>query len=598
MKKAFAMLLALVMVLSLATTAFADTTRVTISDQNTVQRTINGYQLMTATNAGNAYSYQVNPVYEDILIGVLGLTDADFVNAKNDVERSDIIESRIAAITSAQYIRDFADLVYRAILDTNPAITPEATLTTGSAQELDQGYWLFADVTDLDGSEFNNSLVMMDTAGADDLNFNIKPRKTTTDKKVDDENDSAFDGVNMDGEDNIDDWREAADHDVGDKVPYQISVTLPNDISSFVDKNGNGYFALKIVDTADKGLTYNEDFVLTFSGGASVPVQPAGTADALFVYTIVENADESHTLTVYPNFGYTKRNGEVCEADAVNGGDMLSLHDANGVKVRPEDLSTMSMILSYTATVNDKTTPSSTGYVNKEKVVVSNDPYSDSFGETPEEKTTVFNYKLVVDKIDAATKNPLAGADFDLEKFIPCTAGTACTETHDHYYLNHTNQLGHFITAEAKKTTNDNKPIGEAVTFNFTGLDAGAYRLRETVKPAGYNPIPDMYFLVLPTISADSTQLTDLRMHELTLNERTTGNPYIMGGPNSKVLLSAATEGTLLEASLNLDVENKTGTELPTTGGTGTTMLYIAGASLVAFAVVMLITKKRMASAE
>ena len=43
-------------------------------------------------------------------------------------------------------------------------------------------------------------------------------------------------------------------------------------------------------------------------------------------------------------------------------------------------------------------------------------------------------------------------------------------------------------------------------------------------------------------------------------------------------------------------VVNKTGTELPSTGGMGTTLFYVLGGILVAVAVVLLVTKKRMAS--
>lgn len=47
-----------------------------------------------------------------------------------------------------------------------------------------------------------------------------------------------------------------------------------------------------------------------------------------------------------------------------------------------------------------------------------------------------------------------------------------------------------------------------------------------------------------------------------------------------------------------VEVENKSGTELPSTGGVGTTLLYIIGGILVLVAVVLLVIKKRMASAE
>ena len=47
-----------------------------------------------------------------------------------------------------------------------------------------------------------------------------------------------------------------------------------------------------------------------------------------------------------------------------------------------------------------------------------------------------------------------------------------------------------------------------------------------------------------------------------------------------------------------ITVANHSGTELPSTGGVGTTMFYIFGGILVLAAVVLLVTKKRMAVAE
>ena len=45
-----------------------------------------------------------------------------------------------------------------------------------------------------------------------------------------------------------------------------------------------------------------------------------------------------------------------------------------------------------------------------------------------------------------------------------------------------------------------------------------------------------------------------------------------------------------------IDVENSTGTELPSTGGIGTTIFYIVGGILVVSAAVVLVSKKRMSA--
>lgn len=88
----------------------------------------------------------------------------------------------------------------------------------------------------------------------------------------------------------------------------------------------------------------------------------------------------------------------------------------------------------------------------------------------------------------------------------------------------------------------------------FTGLGAGTYTLVESTVPAGYNRAADYTFTVEN-------------------NDFTSGN------------LEQATT-----------VTNNSGTELPSTGGTGTTVLYIVGGLLVLSAAVLLITRRRMNS--
>ena len=99
----------------------------------------------------------------------------------------------------------------------------------------------------------------------------------------------------------------------------------------------------------------------------------------------------------------------------------------------------------------------------------------------------------------------------------------------------------------------------------------------ETTTPDGYNTIEDILF----TISAE---------HDLTWEEeaRTEILTKLEGGDKFT--------GDVETGALTGEVENKTGTVLPETGGMGTTLFYTVGGLLVAAAVVLLITKKRMSA--
>lgn len=103
----------------------------------------------------------------------------------------------------------------------------------------------------------------------------------------------------------------------------------------------------------------------------------------------------------------------------------------------------------------------------------------------------------------------------------------------------------------------------KAGVAKIKGLEAGTYSLEETVAPAGHNPLSESVEVVVGDANPSN------------LINKTTGTEY------------KDTDG-------GVHVINNTGTELPATGGIGTTIFYCAGAALTLGALVLLITKKRM----
>ena len=134
-------------------------------------------------------------------------------------------------------------------------------------------------------------------------------------------------------------------------------------------------------------------------------------------------------------------------------------------------------------------------------------------------------------------------------------------------------------------------PAGTTLTsgadgkFVIAGLDAGSYYLRETKAPAGYNLLKnDISVTITATLdkSENNPALTELK---LSVKDDKTG--------------AEATEsnGSVDTGIVATNVVNNSGTELPSTGGMGTTIFYVLGSILVIGAVVLLITKKRMSAA-
>lgn len=137
---------------------------------------------------------------------------------------------------------------------------------------------------------------------------------------------------------------------------------------------------------------------------------------------------------------------------------------------------------------------------------------------------------------DNTTKTPLAGAVFQLQT-ADGTIVKLIKVGDTEYRVANCNETGAqetFTTVATDKIT-------------IKGVDLDKYKLVEITAPEGYNLLEEPVEVTVETSNA-----------------------------------------------VCAEIANKQGAKLPSTGGTGTTMIYVVGSVLVAAAVVMFITKKRM----
>lgn len=243
----------------------------------------------------------------------------------------------------------------------------------------------------------------------------------------------------------------------------------------------------------------------------------------------------------------------------VNGAEVAAGADTFAVSGAEGDASfTITFVNDYIAGLDDNTiiTINYSGTITSDALSV--DPATNTASITSgdgnkhtSEEIQVYNAKITVVKTDDKEK-PLAGAGFVLAK----TEGAGDEAKTLYYKL-----IAATDTAPASiEWVEDIEEATEYVTavvdnkaeVSFTGLADGTYTLIEKTVPAGYNKLDD----VTVTIAA---------------------NDY--------------TQDNLEQTK---EVENKGGTEMPSTGGIGTTIFYVVGSILLIGAAVVLFTKKRV----
>lgn len=212
----------------------------------------------------------------------------------------------------------------------------------------------------------------------------------------------------------------------------------------------------------------------------------------------------------------------------------------------------------YSATVNEKAVAKIEN--NHAELIYSNNP-SDltSTGKLTDEET-VYSAKIVIDKfVKDSETTKLAGAEFVLYKEVK--AEDSGTTTKYYYKWNDTDNEVEWVTDRTQATVKTTDTNGAA---SFDGIADGTYYLEEIKAPAGYNMLASAVEVVVD------------------------GHKEVDGS-------TAVTEAKL---TVTEKVANQTGTQLPSTGGMGTKILYALGALLVVGAGVLLVTKKRMGKSE
>ena len=254
-------------------------------------------------------------------------------------------------------------------------------------------------------------------------------------------------------------------------------------------------------------------------------------------------------------------------AEKNSAGEYVSLYE-NGSQI----------IITYTAKVTEDAVIDGNGNQNVITLTPSTTPDDetppDPWEESWEDDEIIYTYAAALQKVNE-NKKPLAGAKF-------AALGLIVEKISDGAYK----VVSYDPTSTTYGTEMETDAQGQLVIL---GLSTDSkLTLQETAAPAGYNKL------------VDTTNMTPVKTGEEIKASQTTVY-YDENGNVTDVQTSTSYSKTTYNVSLlktAIVVVNLKGAELPSTGGMGTTMMYIGGGLLVAFAVIMLATKRRMNAAE
>lgn len=347
---------------------------------------------------------------------------------------------------------------------------------------------------------------------------------------------------------------------VGDKVDYQLTSAVP-------DMNGYATYQFIFTDTMTKGLTFNDDI-------------------AVKIGDTVINSTESENATYFVKSFSTDTNGVTT----------ITIEFKNFILQKANKGS--AILITYSATINEEAVVK---VENDVYLKYSRNPYDEHggtpdevLGETPHVKTIVYDTNLKLLKVDKQG-NTLKGAKFKFEgnsskvyilnqeifeedangtyyrlKDGTYTETAANDATKDQY---ESTTVKYTKVTKIDKTNVSDTYVAEAWvkedgTLTFDGIGEGTYTITELVAPEGYNLLATPIQVVVTFDYSTKTFTAKLK--------------------------DATNNLTITDNVIQLNVENNKGTELPSTGGIGTTIFYVVGGVLVLAAIILLVTKKRM----
>lgn len=444
--------------------------------------------------------------------------------------------------------------------------------------DLTGGYYFVKSANEDGKTDVANTRYMLEVVG--NATVAAKNGVPTVDKKVQNANNKP-NGT-------TEDFADTTTAQIGQTVNFKLTGTLPSNYDDYY-KN----YAYTFDDTLSEGLTLtekqkNELFVKVYASQNEAAQDKDGSSDSIGTkLTAKSGGTGNYTVTVTSPSNDTKTTSLKVAFD-----DLKTINKDNNALITKNSV----IVVYYSATINGSATVGGAGNQNSVKLEYSNDPNNTGTGTTKSNEVSVFTFKLDITKIKKGDENTkLSGAKFVLSTSadlkIDVTESDAnlsenvknslikVTGSTPDYVINdgtNTSATAQYIMETASDSTN----LGQ---LNITGLNKGVYYLYETKAPEGYNRI---------------TEPIKIEITEATTTEKNANSEFSVTSLKYKINDGDAKDGITTDGVIKANVENTSGSTLPSTGGMGTKLFYTIGGILMAGAAIVLVVRKRRSDAE
>lgn len=472
-----AVLMAMTMILSMSMTVFAaEAPKGTLTVNNTVAgKTLDLYQIFTATKNGDNVAYTLNSAYEGFFQNKI--TGASKLKGEALSEKAyAYVKEQVGDDGSkgATFAKDILRWILSASGETKTAVesthrTADTADTKTVIDNLVYGYYVVyplgaTDTSTAPGNETVKSVASLVNVTDTTVTINMKSNYPTVVKKV---NDKVADDVN-----------------IGDTVTYTLTSKVP-------DMTGYTSYVFNFKDTLSTGLTFKGITSVTVGSGENVQNVTAGTGDN--TYTLTQDGQD---ITITMNNFLASNKGKVGQTITVT----------------------------YTATLNENAVTGFDANKNSATVEYSNKPGTTNKGESEPSIVDVhtFNFTIFKYYLNGADKTGLAKAEFELYKANGEVAGDKVN------IKKVTDGVEYRVATPEEAATKGFKPdvivSGTDGRVLVKGLDAGTYYLRETKAPDGYNKLlSDIKVEIKPVYDETTGKLTSYSVDYTYNGTKTTG---------------------------------------------------------------------------